>query len=280
MTDRWRCRSIPTNCLPSYSSIGASYDSWNVNTPASAGNVTRSGGPAPSSHQVGEFAGSLPGSVVVTAASSSYKGHRYPPEIIAHCVWLYHRFPLSFREVEELMLARGFAVSYETIRQWCAKFGQAYANRLRRRQAQPGDKWHLDEVFIRINGTIHYLWRAVDQHGNVLDILVQPRRNAVAAKKFFRRLRTGLRHVPRVIVTERLASYGPAHRVVMPSVEHRQLKYLNLRAENSHQPTRQRERAMKRFKSIRHAQRFLSVFSRISPHFRPRRHLLSATGWR
>ena len=98
----------------------------------------------------------------MTAASSSYKGHRYPPEIIAHCVWLYHRFPLSFREVEELMLTRGVVVSYETIRQWCAKFGQVYANRLRRRQARPGDKWHLDEVFIRINGTIYYLWRAVD----------------------------------------------------------------------------------------------------------------------
>jgi putative transposase len=129
--------------------------------------------------------------VVVTTASSSYKGHRYPPEIIAHCVWLYHRFPLSFREVEELVLQRGVVVSDETIRQWCAKFGQVYANRLRRRRARPGDKWHLDEVFIRINGTIHYLWRAVDQHGNVLDVLVQSRRNALAAKKFFRRLLKG-----------------------------------------------------------------------------------------
>jgi putative transposase len=169
--------------------------------------------------------------VVVTAASSSYKGHRYPPEIIAHCVWLYHRFPLSFREVEELMLQRGVVVSYETIRQWCAKFGQVYANRLRRRRARPGDKWHLDEVFIRINGTIHYLWRAVDQHGNVLDVLVQSRRHALAAKKFFRRLLRGLRYVPRVLVTDKLASYGPAHRVVMPSVEHRQSKYLNIHTE-------------------------------------------------
>ena len=226
------------------------------------------------------MAWSLPRSVVVAAASSSYKGHRYPPEIIAHCVWLYHRFPLSFREVEELMLQRGVVVSYETIRQWCAKFGQVYANRLRRRRARPGDKWHLDEVFIRINGTIHFLWRAVDQHGNVLDVLVQSRRNALAAIKFFRRLLKGLRYVPRVLVTDKLASYGPAHRVVMPSVEHRQSKYLNNRAENSHQPTRQRERAMKRFTSPRHAQRFLSAFSHISPHFRPRRHLLSATGWR
>ena len=98
-------------------------------------------------------------------------------------MWLYHRFPLSFREVEELMLQRGVVVSYETIRQWCAKFGQVYANRLRRRRARPGDKWHLDEVFIPINGTIHFLWRAVDQHGNVLDMLVQSRRNALAGQK-------------------------------------------------------------------------------------------------
>ena len=146
----------------------------------------------------------------------------------------------------EPVLARGVVVSYETIRAWCAKFGQAYANQLRRRRPRPGDKWHLDEVFIRINGTIHYLWRAVDQHGNVLDILVQSRRNALAARKFFRKLLKGLWYVPRVLVTDKLASYGPAYRVVMPSVQHRQSKYLNNRAENSHQPTRQRERAMKR----------------------------------
>jgi len=181
----------------------------------------------------------------VRTATASYKGHRYPVEIINHCVWLYFRFSLSFREVEELMLARGVVVSYETIRRWCAKFGQAYANQLRRRRPRPGDKWHLDEVFIRINGKIHYLWRAVDQHGNVLDILVQPRRDAKAAKKFFRRLLKGLRYVPRVLVTDKLASYGAAHRVVMPSVAHRRSKYLLNRAENSHQPTRQRERAMK-----------------------------------
>jgi putative transposase len=135
-------------------------------------------------------------------------------------------------------------------------------------------------VFVKINGAQRYLWRAVDQHGNVLDVLVQSRRNALAAKKFFRRLLKGLRYVPRVLVTDKLASYGPAHRVVMRSVEHRQPKYLNNRAENSHQPTRQRERAMKRFKSIRHAQRFLSALGGISPHFRPRRHLLSAAEYR
>jgi transposase-like protein len=109
------------------------------------------------------------------------KGFRFPAEIISHCVWLYHRFPLSFREVEEMTLARGIVVSHETIRQWCHKFGQAYANGLRRRRARPGDKWHLDEVFIKINGKIHYLWRAVDQHGDVLDILVTSRRDTKAA---------------------------------------------------------------------------------------------------
>ena len=178
------------------------------------------------------------------------------------------------------MLERGVDVSYETIRAWCDRFGQEYANQLRRRGPRPGDKWHLDEVFVQINGAQRYLWRAVDQHGNVLDILVQSRRNAVAAKKFFRRLLKGLRYVPRVIVTDKLASYQVAHRELMPSVQHRRSKYLNNRAENSHQPTRQRERAMKRFKSIRHAQRFLSAFSGISPHFRPRRHLLSAADYR
>ena len=178
------------------------------------------------------------------------------------------------------MLARGVAVSYETIRRWCAKFGQAYANQLRRRRPRPGDKWHLDEVFIRINGRLRYLWRAVDQHDNVLDVLLQSHRNAVAAKRFFRKLLKGQRYVPRVLVTDKLGSYQVAHREFMSSVEHRRSRYLNNRAENSHQPTRQRERAMKRFKSLRHAQRFLSAFSAISAHFRPRRHLLSATEWR
>ena len=147
------------------------------------------------------------------------------------------------------MLQRGVVVSDETIRQWCAKFGQVYANRLRRRRARPATRGISMKSSSKINGTIHVLWRAVDQHGNVLDVLVQSRRNAVAAMKFFRRLLTGLRYVPRVLVTDKLASDGPAHRVVMPSVEHRQSKYLNNRAENSHQPTRQRERAMKRFTS-------------------------------
>ncbi len=179
------------------------------------------------------------------SASLSYKGHRYPAEVISHCVWLYFRFPLSFREVEELMFERGIIVSYETIRRWCVKFAQRYAESLRRRRPRSGDKWHLDEVFIKINGERKYLWRAVDQDGMVLDILVQNRRNKAAARRFFRRLLKKTRTVPRVIVTDRLRSYGAAHREVMPSVEHRSHKGLNNRAENSHQPTRQRERAMK-----------------------------------
>ncbi|WP_055625789.1 IS6 family transposase [Streptomyces hirsutus] len=210
------------------------------------------------------------------SAPPSYRGHRYPVEVISHCVWLYFRFPLSFREVEELILERGVVVSYETVRRWCAKFGQAYANGLRRQRPRPGDKWHLDEVFVRINGERKYLWRAVDADGNVLDILVQSRRNRAAARRFFRRLLKKTRAVPRVMVTDKLRSYGAAHREVMPSVEHRSHKGLNNRAENSHQPTRQRERAMKGFRSVGGAQRFLSAFSGISPHFRPRRHLMTA----
>ena len=216
----------------------------------------------------------------MTVGAPSYKGFRFPVEVISHCVWLYHRFPLSFREVEEMMLERGVVVSHETIRQWCQKFGQAYANELRRRRPRPGDKWHLDEVFIKINGKTHYLWRAVDQDGNVLDILVTSRRNTTAAIRFFRKLLTGLRYVPRVLVTDKLASYHAARRRVLRSVEHRQSKYLNNRAENSHQPTRARERAMKRFTSAGHAQRFLSAFSGISPHFRPGRHRLDADEYR
>jgi putative transposase len=186
---------------------------------------------------------------VETTSSSLYKGHRFPVEIISHCVWLYHRFPLSLREVEEMMLARGVLVTYETIHQWSRKFGQAFANGLRRRRARPGDKWHLDEVFIKIGGKTHYLWRAVDQDGTVLDILVTSRRDAKAATRFFRKLLTGLEYVPRVLVTDKLASYGVAHRRLIRGVEHRRSKYLNNRAENSHQPTRQRERAMKKFTS-------------------------------
>src|ERR1700678_1467114 len=136
----------------------------------------------------------------------------------------------------------GIVVSYETVRRWCKKFGQSFANRLRRRRPRPGDKWHMDEVFIRICGEQHYLWRAVDQHGVALDILVQPRRDANAAKRFFKRLLKGLQYVPRVIVTDKLRSYGVAQRQLLPGVEHRQSRYLNNRPETSHRATRRRER--------------------------------------
>lgn len=164
---------------------------------------------------------------------------------IAHFLWLYYRFPLSFHEVEELMLKRGVLVSHETVRRRCAKFGQVYANGLHRRRPRPEGTWHLDEAFAKINSEQKYLWRAVDADGTVLDILVQSRRDTAAARRFFRRLLKKTRTAPRVIVTDRLRSYGAAHREVMPSVEHHVHKGLNNRAENSHQPTRQCERAMK-----------------------------------
>ncbi len=211
---------------------------------------------------------------------SPYHRPRFPAEIISHCVLLYFRFPLSYRDVEEMMRMRGVTLTYETVRYWCRKFGQTYANGLRRRSPRLGDRWHLDEVFITINGRVHYLWRAVDQDGDVLDILVQSRRNKKAAKRFFRKLLKGLRYVPGVIVTDQLGSYRAAKAEIMPCVEHYRDKGLNNRAENSHQPTRLREKVMRRFKSAGQAQRFLSAFGIISSHFRPGRHLSPAGGYR
>ena len=209
-----------------------------------------------------------------------YKNHRFPPEIIAHAVWLYHRFSLSFREVEELLAERGVIVSYEAVRRWCLKFGQTFAKKLRQRRGRPGDTWHLDEVFIRIRGERSYLWRAVDQDGQVLDILVQKRRNTGAAKRFFRKLLKGLQYVPNRLVTDKLRSYGAAYRVSMPSVHHCTMQYANNRAEVSHQPTRQRERHMRRFKSLRHVQRFLSVHRPVNNLFRIGRHLMKVAHYR
>jgi len=212
--------------------------------------------------------------------AARYKRQRFPPAIIGHAVWLYFRFALSYRDVEELLAERGVIVTYETIRQWCRKFGQGYANELRRRRSRPGDTWHLDEVFIQINGQPHYRWRAVDQEGNVLAILVQSRRDKQAATRFFRTLLTGLAYVPRVVITDKLASYSAAMREALPSIEHRRHKGLNNRAENSHQPTRERERRMRRFKDPGHAQRFLAAYGPIASHFRPRRHRLTADAYR
>ena len=212
--------------------------------------------------------------------SDPYRGHRFPAEIISHTVWLYFRFTLSFRDIDELLAARGIFVTYETIRQWCLKFGQAFANELRRRQPRRGDKWHLDEMVITMNGKHHYLWRAVDQEGFTLDILVQSRRNTKAAKRFFRKLLKGLHYVPRVLITDKLKSYAAAKKTVMPGVEHRQHKGLNNRAELSHQRTRQQERQMRRFKSPRQAQRFLSAHGPINNLFYLRRHRIPAAQYR
>ena len=182
--------------------------------------------------------------------------------------------------MEELLAERGVIVTDETVRQWCRKFGQTDANALRRRRPRPGDKWHLDAVFIQLNGRQHYLWRAVDQDGQVLDILVQVRRDKRAATKFLRTLRNGRAYVPRVVITDELASDGAAPRDVLPRVEHRRHKGRNNRAEHAHQPTRERERSMRRFKDPGHAQRSLAAYGPLATHFRPRRHRRTAAGYR
>jgi putative transposase len=211
---------------------------------------------------------------------SRYYGHRFPPEIISYAVWVYHRFCLSFRDVEDLLAERGVIVSYETIRIWCQKFGPDYAQRLKRRQGRLGDTWHLDEVFIRIQGQQQYLWRAVDQDGDVIDILVQPHRDQRAAERFFRRLLRGQGQKPFRIITDKLKSYSAARRTILCDVTHHTQRYGNNRAEGSHQPTRHRERQMRRFKSARQAQRFLSLHGVVQNLFRVGRHLLSSTNHR
>ena len=210
----------------------------------------------------------------------SYAGHRFPPEVISHAVWLYFRFPLGLRMVEEMLAARGITVSHETVRQWALKFGQALADQIRRRLPRPGDKWHLDEVVITIAGKKHRLWRAVDQDGIVLDVLVRSRRDKRAAKRLLRKLLKRQGRTPRVMVTDKLASYPAARKDLMPGVERRRHKGLNNRAENSHQPTRRRERQMKRFKSAGQAQRFLSAHDQINNLFHLRRDHITATEYR
>src|SRR3954470_3655293 len=204
---------------------------------------------------------------MTTPVSPSYAGYRFPAEVISHAVWLYFRFPLSLRMVEEMRAARGIDVSHETVRQWARKFGQGFANQIRRRLPCAGDKWHLDEVCLMIRGKKHWLWRAVDQDGFVLDVLVQSRRDKQAAKRLLRKLLKKQCRAPRVMITDKLASYNAAKADVMPSVEHRRHKGLNNRVENSHQPTRRRERQMKRFKSPGQAQRFLSAHDGINTLF-------------
>jgi len=202
-----------------------------------------------------------------------YKRHRFPPSVIQYAVWLYYRFNLSIRDVEDLLAERNITVSYESIRLWINKFGPEFTRRLRRRHPGFGDTYFLDEVFVKIDGKQHYLWRAVDQDGEVVDVYLQERRDAKAAKRFFQRfLRSG--GVPRVIVTDKLRSYGVAHRSLIPEVDHSTAQYANNRAELSHQPTRVRERGMRRFKSIKHAQRFLESHAAVYNLFNLHRHSL------
>ena len=205
----------------------------------------------------------------------SYARYRFPPLIIQHAVWLYYRFPLSYRDVEDLLVERGIDVSYETVRRWALKFGQAYARRLRTTRPRPDVRWHLDEVFVSIAGKRMYLWRAVDSEGEVLDILVQSRRNKKAALKLMRKLLKKQRFVPDAFVTDKLPSYGAALKDLGLTKHHDFGGRKNNRAENSHLPVRQRERRMQRFKSARSAQRFLSTHATVYNTFNAQRHLIS-----
>ena len=206
----------------------------------------------------------------------SYKRHRFPPEIIAHAVWLYFRFPLSLRLVEEMLLERGILVSYETVRRWALKFGPAYARRLRRKRPNRRDIWHLDEVVVTISCQKHWLWRAVDQDGYVLDEIVQTRRDTKAAKRLLKRLLKRQSCPPRRMITDKLGSYATARHQVMPAVEHRSHRGLNNRAENSHLPLRRRERIMQGFRSPGGLQRFTTIFSAVRNLFVPPRSHRSA----
>ncbi len=213
-------------------------------------------------------------------SKSLYKHHRFPPEIIQHAVWLYYRFNLSCRDIEDLLAERGIAVSYESIRLWCIKFGSKYAKRLRRRHHGYGDTFFIDEVFVKIQGKQHYLWRAVDQDGEVVDVFLQARRDGKAATRFFKRLLKAHGGEPRKIVTDKLRSYGVAHRELIPGTIHDTSQYANNRAELSHQSTRARERGMRRFKSPMQAQRFLSVHATVHNLFNLGRSLVSAKHYR
>ena len=198
-----------------------------------------------------------------------YKRHRFPPAIIAHAVWLYLRFSLSLRAVEELLLERGIEVSYETLRRWVVKFGPVIARGLRRRRPRPGAVWHLDEVQVSIRGRRLWLWRAVDDQGVVLEELLQPRRDKNAAKRLLRRLLKSTNRAPKRIVTDKLRSYAAAKREVAPGLEHRAHKGLNNRAENSHLPFRSREKVMRGHRSPGGLQRFVSMHSAVRNRFVP-----------
>ena len=209
-----------------------------------------------------------------------YKRHRFPPDIISYGVWLYHRFNLSHRDIEDLLAERGITVSREAIRLWCIKFGAIYTRRLKRKHRGYGDTFYIDEVFVKINGIQHYLWRAVDQDGEVVDVFLQARRDGATAKRFFKRLLRSNGGEPRKIVTDKLRSYGVAHRELIPEAIHSTELYENNRVEQSHEATQARERGMRKFKSIRQAQRFLDAHAAVHNLFNLGRHLVRAEHYR
>jgi putative transposase len=216
----------------------------------------------------------------MNSSATLYKRHRFPPEIIQYAVWRYHRFNLSNRDIEDLLAEKGIDVTHESIRLWCVKFGPGYARKLRRQHQGYGDTFFLDEVFVKIQGKQRYLWRAIDQDGEVVDVFLQAHRDGKAAKRFFKRFLKKCRGESRKIVTDKLRSYGVAHRELVPDAIHDTSQYANNRAELSHQPTRVRERGMRRFKSMAQAQRFLGVHAAVCNLFNLDRHLVSASNYR
>jgi putative transposase len=223
---------------------------------------------------------------------NNYKRHRFPADIISYAVWLYYRFNLSQSDIEDLLAERGITVSYETIRLWypkhslrswgrlCIKFGAIYTRRLKRKHQGYGDTFYIDEVFEKINGKQHYLWRAVDQDGDVVNVYLQAKRDGATAKRFFKHLMQNHGDEPRKIVTDKLRSYGVAHRGLIPETIHDTSRYANNRAEQSHEPTRVRERGMRRFKLVGQAQRFLGTHAAVSNLFNLGRHLVSSEHYR